>query len=232
MHNSFRLILFSILVSLFVSGCLAETELIPRRVSLHFNVDGVGGEPGELTAEGDTLRVTQLKYYLNSFILDTESAARLQANVGVIMRFRVQDAGSDVRRFSGNLGYQDFSTFTGMEYFIQPPPDSLTIPDSDLVEDGQRYSIAIRGTLNGSDFLYRSKANLDQILDFENDITIGADAETLRILLMTDIEDLFLDSQTGRILSPVNSADSAQIVTNVEQHLRVEASAERFLPNN
>lgn len=230
--RSYRSILSALLVPLFMVGCLNEKELVPKRMTLNFQVDGVGGETGELTAEGDTLNITQVKYYLNSFILETGDGARLQANIGVVLRYRTQDAGDDVRSFAGDLGYDEFSTFDGMEFFIQPPPDSVSVPDQDLVESGERYSVAIRGSYNGSDFLYRSKANLNENLTFDSGVTIGADAETLRVLLLTSIGEIFMDSQSGRILSPVDPADSSQIVTNIEQSLQVEASAERFLPSN
>ncbi len=233
--NSYRYSLFLIAaaaVLLAVSGCIPDAPLVPKRVSMSFLAEGVGDGTGELTSNDDTLTVSEIKLYLDSFILETEGEARLRARQQVILFYEDAYAGNESFQFASEMGYDDFNTFTGFEFNISPPPADLNINDQDLVTDGERFSIVMKGTYNGDDFLYKSKAELNRLLNFSSDVHLDDDAETLKLRVVIDVADVMVDGESGRILSPTDPDDASQIDSQIEQSIRVEASAKSAVPTN
>lgn len=217
---------------LLLSGCLPDAPPAPKRISMSFLAEGIGDQNSELTAGGDTLVLSEIKLFLNSFILDTRQEARLEAQEGFILQYESRDSGLDSDQFAGELGYDDFDVFTGFEFFIAPPPDSISVPDTDLVTGGERFSIVLRGNYNGSEFEYKSKGELNRLLDFDSGVNLGGENEILRVRLLTDVQEFMIDPEEGRILSPTDPADSSAIITRLENSFDVEAFAESVLPGN
>lgn len=228
-HSRLILILLGFLV--IMAGCLPDTPTVPNRISLSFLVDGMGGENGTISSDGNTLVVNEIKMYLGRYILGTPAEARLESNQGAILRFQDTHPGVPTQIFAGQIGYEDLDTFNDIEIFVAPPPDSVSVPDSDLVNSGERYSIIIKGTYNDSTFTFESKGSLNPLIEFSQ-VSLSADRETLSIEMMTDIRDFMLDPQEGGIISPIEPDNNDRIVNLIEEAIRVEVTAESTSPVN
>lgn len=221
--------LFALAITFLLSGCLPDAPPAPKRISMSFLAEGIGDQNSELTAGGDTLVLSEIKLYLNSFMLNTRQEVRLEARQGFILQYEARNSGLDSDQFAGELGYDDFDVFTGLELFIAPPPDSISVPDTDIVASGERFSIVLKGNFNGSEFEYKSRAELNRLLDFDSAVNIGGESEILRVRLLTDVRDFMIDPEADRILSPTDPADSSAIKTRLENSFDVEAFSESDL---
>lgn len=217
-----------VVVSLFlIQGCLPEDAPVPKRIAIQFNVTNVGTS---VEREGNSVNVETIKIMMDHFILSTDGEARLEANRPSILRYRDSDTGN-APVFAGQLGF-DFSTFTSIEMFIQQPDPQDNIPDRDLIDDGERYSIYMEGTYNGEAFEYQSKFTFNELLDFSSAVTIDGEEETLLILLLSDVADFMIDPETGQVLDPRQEENTDTIASLISQSFSVEASAEASIPLN
>ncbi|MDZ7771926.1 MAG: hypothetical protein U5K31_04195 [Balneolaceae bacterium] len=223
----------SLMAGLFVlsllSGCLQDVPSVPKRVNMTFLVDPVGSQNRTIERNGNELVVSEVKLYLGSFILETTGEARLEANQGIILNYDASNSGIENFIFAGELGYDDFNDFNAFEYFVNPPPDSISVPDTDLVSGGSRYSIYMKGTYNGEDFEYHSSSNLNHRLTFET-VSIGADKEILKLRIVCFVDEFLVDPQTQQILDPRESSNTDRIDQLLMESLDVEASSESTIP--
>lgn len=106
-----------------------------------------------------------------------------------------------------------------IEFDIHKPEDNETPPDSDfrIGDSGdERFSIVIRGTIDGEDFLYRSNENFDIELEFNTPITIEEGNQVYDITLNVDMSAWFMDEQ-GNPLDPRNFDQVNAIDESIER---------------
>lgn len=208
-------------------GCMPDDAPIPKRIQIQLNIENVGTA---VEREGNSVNIQEIKMLMDQFILDTEGEARIRANQPAILRYTESNAGSNISVFAGQIGFE-FDTFTGIEIFIQQPDPQDNIPDRDLISGGERFSIFIEGTYNGEEFVYRSKTSFAKLMDFST-ISIDGEEETLAILLKSDVQDFFINPETGQVLDPGQESNSETIDALIQESFSVEASARQSLPLN
>lgn len=228
MKTRFLSIAVVILGLFLIQGCLPEDAPVPKRIAIQLNIDNVGTS---VEREGNAVNIEVIKIMMDHFILSTEGEARLEANRPSILRYRKADAGSNAPVFAGEIGF-DFNTFTSIEMFVQQPDPQDNIPDRDLIDDGERYSIFMEGTYNGEPFEYKSKFTFTELLDFASAVTINGEEETLFILLRSDVQDFLIDPETGQVLDPRDADNADTIDSLISESFSVEASSEASLPLN
>jgi len=105
-----------------------------------------------------------------------------------------------------------------VELDVHKPEDNETPPDPEFrigSSGDERFSIILKGTVNGQEFIFRSRENFDVELEFPGNITIGEANTTIDITLRIDPSSWFTDD-SGNELDPSNFNDVDEIEENIE----------------
>lgn len=106
-----------------------------------------------------------------------------------------------------------------IEFDIHKPEDNEVVSDSDfrIGDSGdERFSVVIRGNIDGNDFLYRSNENFEIELELANNIEILENDNNLDITLKVDISGWFMD-ELGNPLDPRNFDHKSEIDESIKR---------------
>lgn len=106
-----------------------------------------------------------------------------------------------------------------IEFEVHKPEDDETPPDSDFKigdSGNERFSIIIRGTFDGEDFLFRSNENMEQEIELTSPLEISEDTENINVTLTVDLSEWFVD-ENGNALDPTNPDNEDAIDESIER---------------
>ena len=110
-------------------------------------------------------------------------------------------------------------SYDEIEFDVHKPEDNQTPPDSDfkIGDSGdERFSVIVRGTYDGQEFLYRSRENMEQELELATPLTISEDTESLNVTLAVDLSQWFVD-ENGNQLDPTVPDNENAIDESIER---------------
>lgn len=110
-------------------------------------------------------------------------------------------------------------SYDEIEFDVHKPEDNETPPDPDfkIGDSGdERFSVIIRGTFNGQNFVYRSNENMEQELELNTPLVISEDTENLNVTLTVDLSQWFVD-ENGNELDPTNPDNENAIDESIER---------------
>lgn len=220
-------LLFGLFLALVASSCsIFNPDIeVEKRVALYFEVDEIADT---LQANQDTLRVDEFKFSIGQFNLagnDIELGS--SNNIRSFIFGYDQNATEERLVISVGLSIADNVTFNSYKMFLRPVAESSNILDDDFKSSTGNYSIVIKGQFNGKNFRYRSKADFNKELSFE-EVKVDDDNETIVIIKSVDLKDVFYD-ENDNLLDPTDSENSAQIIENIESAIQVNAFASNLL---
>ncbi|NBC26108.1 MAG: hypothetical protein GVY08_04555 [Bacteroidetes bacterium] len=217
-------IMLTVMVMALISGCIETSDPEnPGRFEITFEVEDVGNE---LIAGTDTLVVNELKFSLEEFrITDVDSVVLgSEGNVDTFIFFHNDELPTENLVFSTSIGFVDVDEFIGYDIFVEPVKSSDNIADMDFFGEDENYSLIISGTINGSEFEYKSFPEFDRMFSFQP-VSLTTNSETLLIEKTIDFRDLLVDPDTGELIDPRNEENRQRIDASFEDALRVSVSA-------
>lgn len=110
-----------------------------------------------------------------------------------------------------------------IEFDVHKPEDNEEVSDTDfrIGDSGdERFSIVIRGIIDGEEFLYRSNENFDLEIEPAYNIEITENDINFDITLSIDVSKWFLDEQ-GNPLDPRNFEHENAIDESIERSFDV-----------
>jgi len=206
------------------SGCIETSDPEnPGRFEITFEVEDVGNE---FIAGTDTLVVNELKFSLDEFrITDVDSVVLgSEGNVDAFIFFHNDELPTENLVFSTSIGFVDVDEFIGYDIFVEPVKSSDNIADTDFFGEDENYSLIISGTINGSEFEYKSFPEFDRMFIFEP-VSLTTNSETLLIEKTIDFRDLLVDPDTGELIDPRDEENRERIDASFEDALKVSVSA-------
>lgn len=123
-------------------------------------------------------------------------------------------------------GYTVRDIYTKAKFQIHKAEDGQSIPDPEFREgpgENQRYSFIVKGTFNGTPFVYKSKKSMDIVINFNKSTNINLKKENLTVVFNKSI--WFTSGTTT--LDPNNSQNAGAIDTSIKNSFR-----RAFLDNN
>lgn len=217
-------IMLILMITALTSGCIETSDPEnPGRFDITFEVEDVGNE---FIAGTDTLVVNELKFSLEEFrITDVDSVVLgSEGNVDTFIFFHNDELPTENLVFSTSIGFVDVDEFIGYDIFVEPVKSSDNIADTDFFGEDENYSLIISGTINGSDFEYKSFPEFDRMYNF-GPVFLTSNNETLLIEKTIDFRDLLVDPDTGALIDPRNEENRERIDSSFEDALKVSVSA-------
>lgn len=99
--------------------------------------------------------------------------------------------------------------------------DETSVSDPDFSENGNHYSLVIRGSYNGEEFLFRSEEDFEIEMELNPVLEISDNNGSTSVAINIDPSGWFLDSQ-GNPLDPSDPANKELIEENIENSFEAE----------
>lgn len=109
-------------------------------------------------------------------------------------------------------------TYDEIEFKLHKPEDTETPPDPDFkigTSGDERFSIIVRGTYYGQDFLFRSTQNMEQEIELPEPLVLEEDRQ-VNVTLNVDLSTWFVDQQ-GNDIDPTLEQNRQAIDESIKQ---------------
>lgn len=110
-------------------------------------------------------------------------------------------------------------SYDEIEFDVHKPEDNETPPDPEfkIGDSGdERFSIIVKGTYNGENFVFRSRENMEQEIELSSPLVISEDTESINTTLTVDLSQWFVDAN-GNLLNPTNPDNQSAIDESIER---------------
>ncbi|MCH2449796.1 MAG: hypothetical protein MK198_06570 [Gracilimonas sp.] len=107
------------------------------------------------------------------------------------------------------------------EMEIENEDDGSSVSDPDFNENGNSYSVVIRGSYDGEEFLFRSDKDFEIEMELNPAIEISDNTSSTAVSINIDPTGWFVDSQ-GNPLDPSDPANKELIENNIENSFEAE----------
>ncbi|HMQ78215.1 MAG TPA: hypothetical protein PKE39_04845 [Ignavibacteria bacterium] len=209
-------ILFVILLA-FTSGCGEESSVT--------NSSGNGGTTDntslsvkldESVTGANYPVITEAKALITEIELETEpSGTSQEVRISPVVIY-FNTGGQVISVTAANL---PAGTWNKIKLQIHKPEDTESIPDPEFREGtsgNQRYSFIIKGTYNGSPFVYKSRKRADIIINLPAPLVTGGSQKNITILVNPAL--WFMNN--GNVLDPSNSGNDDMIDDNLKNSFK------------
>jgi hypothetical protein len=210
-----------------LSSCLSNNNNNAGPVlQLALQLNGTASMTGSdttLTAGNDSLMVTNMQVFLgHSELINSVDSTFIYPEFGII-RFssRPNSAGDrtgDTKLINRSRVVSDL--YTGVNFKVIQAPDSLNgrVPGIFYNNNGENYSMIIKGTYNDSSFTFKAVQPIDQRLSF----TLQMPEKNVRktILIYANVREWFLNN-SGGFLDPSVAENDSTINAHIKGSFRV-----------
>lgn len=163
-----------------------------------------------------SINITEAKALITEVELETEPSGTSQ-HIRIepfVINFHI--GGAVVTVTSGNL---PSGTFNKIKFKIHKPEDTEPIPDPEFREGtsgNQRYSFIIKGTYNGSNFVYKSRKSMNLLINLATPIITGNGSRNITVL----VNPVLWFNSNGGILDPGNTGNADEIDDNLKNSFK------------
>ena len=160
--------------------------------------------------------ITEAKALIEKVEVETEPSSEsiyLKIEPFVVNLFSLN---SVLQTVSGRIPEGNYSK---IKFKIHKPEDYQTPPDPEFKtgnSGNQRFSVIIKGTYNGSNFVYRSRKSVNMVFSLNRPLSIGPTMRNVTIKI--DIASWFRNGSD--VLDPSNSSNEDQIDDNIRDSFR------------
>lgn len=187
-QSIFTTIIFGILFAamlVFMAGCSDDSTITNN------NGSGSGSDNVSMSVKTDetvldnpaVLVITEAKALITELELETEPSSVSQhiRITPFVINFNM--SGTVVQSASGNIPAGSYSK---MKFKIHKPEDTEPIPDPEFrtgTSGNQRYSFIIKGTYNGTSFVFRSRRSTDLIINLTGNMNLQQTAKNITVIV-------------------------------------------------
>lgn len=110
-------------------------------------------------------------------------------------------------------------SYDEIRFDVHKPEDNETPPDPEFKtgdSGNERFSVIIRGTCDGQEFVYRSNENMKQELELTTPLVIDGDTGNLNVTLTVDLSQWFTD-EDGNPINPANPDNENAIDESIKR---------------
>lgn len=171
----------------------------------------------------DNIAITEAKALITNIEYERESSGRNQLHhTGpFIVNFGLSGSLTEIL-----TGYIVRDKYTKVKFQIHKPEENESVSDPDFKEGtgtNQRYSFIIKGTYNGSSFIYRTKQSLNLVVGMNEVTNVNLKKQNITVVL--NKTDWFKNGNTE--LNPNDPNNTAIIDENIKNSFKTS-----FLDDN
>ena len=207
-------ILFIILLA-FTSGCGEDSSVTNSNGNTTDNTS-LSVKLDESVTGANYPVIIEAKALITEIELETEPSGTSQEihSSPVVIYFNT--GGQVISVTAANL---PAGTWNKIKLKIHKPEDTESIPDPEFREGtsgNQRYSFIIKGTYNGSAFVYKSRKSADIIISLPTPLVTGGSQKNITVLVNPAL--WFMNN--GNVLDPTNPGNDDMIDDNLKNSFK------------
>lgn len=184
-----------------LTGCSKTTEPENQNFSLSYT-----SNQNLSKVQADTLHIDTVKILLRDIKLKQANEDSVDLKFGpFVIYLALENTVNTVTVNSVPAG-----TYKGVDFHVHKLEGNVTPPDPDFKEgenESQRYSVIVKGSFNGTPFVYKSKKSAKQKVTFDSPITV--DEDLVNVTLVVSPYTWFY--KNGNFLDPLDSANENDI---------------------
>ncbi len=207
-------ILFIILLA-FTSGCGEDSSVTNSNGNTTDNTS-LSIKLDESVTGANYPVITEAKALITEIELETEpSGTSQEIHISPVVIY-FNTGGQVISVTAANL---PAGTWNKIKLKIHKPEDTESIPDPEFREGtsgNQRYSFIIKGTYNGSAFVYKSRKSADIIISLPTPLVTGGSQKNITVLVNPAL--WFMNN--GNVLDPTNSGNDDMIDDNLKNSFK------------
>lgn len=219
-RDFFKLVIATILLG----SCISDAQISDeKRFSMLFNVSNVGNT---LTIGEDELYISEFKFALDRLVLNSDTDLIFETGNQITALIFAYNEEFDGNRLiiEVGLGVNDDLGFTEYSMFLEPVATRTNVFDEDFFGETNNYSVIIKGTVNGNEFVFKSSQDFDKTFTF-NTVRLDNETETIVLTKKLDAALVFTNNE-GEFIDPGNSQNNETIVNNIENNLQLTVISE------
>lgn len=205
------------LLLILISGCSDSSATNPTSSSSSGNSLSVSVKSdNSMDNPADEIVITEAKALITEIEFELEgSGTNQEIKAGpIVVNFNL--SGGIQTILSSNI---PTGVYDKVKFQIHKPEDTESIPDPEFREGesgNQRYSFIVKGTYNGSSFVYKSRKSASIVINFDN--AINLQAASLNLTVLFNHLQWFKSGQI--ILDPRNSSHENEIDDNIKSSFK------------
>lgn len=212
----------SLMSMLLLYGCNSTgTNDHMASMSLNFAAQNASSSSKIATTQADELTITEAKMLIKEVELESsledDGAANdtLDFETGpLVVSLNLDGTPNEV-----SINEVPAGSYDEIEFEVHKPEDGETPPDPDFKtgsSGNERFSVIIKGTFNGQDFLYRSRENMEQELELAHPLVINDDTGNTNLTLSVDLS-LWFKNENGTTLDPTAENNRSRIDDSIKR---------------
>ncbi len=205
-----------------IAGCISLSSCSNDSVT---SSSGIGGSSDNLSlsvmsemgqSDNPSIIITEAKALIEKVELETEPSSQsvyLKIDPFVVNLFSLNNV---LQTVAGQIPPGNYNK---IKFKIHKPEDYQTPPDPEFKtgnSGNQRFSVIIKGTYNGSSFVYRSRKSVNMVFQLSSPISIGSRLRNLTLKI--DPAAWFING--GNVLDPKNSSNEDEIDDNIRSSFK------------
>lgn len=218
LQKLFTPLLFLASLLLIITGCnLANSDNeTPKDVAVTMQIQTSATAAKFKAQSVDSL--TEIKFVVEELELESATEDSMDFEVENLIVNLPLD-GSRIQLTSQAIPAGFYDEF---ELEIEHDEDAQLFDDPDFYDGDTRFSIVIKGSYNGEEFMFRSQEDFEIELELNPALEISENAGSPQVAINIDTSLWFLDAQ-GNPLDPTDPANYITINENIEQSFDAEA---------
>lgn len=200
-----------IIIGAIFSGCsdsnTVSSNTTPENMSVSVKISDTG-----LDDPNAAIVISEAKALISEFEIEATDG---QSNEIKLRPFIINfDLSSNLKELLSV--YIPTKTYKKVKFQIHKPEDNETPSDPDFITGG-RYSFIIKGTYNGSPFIFKSKKTVNLILNMNGDVIIGNNKINISMLIN---KSGWFKNSGGSDLDPRDSGNENEIDDNLKNSFK------------
>jgi hypothetical protein len=205
-----HLILLTAIFTIFIINGCNDSTITPQSDNLDFSTVSSSDSIGD----AGILVIHSVKVLLKDIKLNVASSSEDTANFKVGPYVLYLDLSSSVNIIS--TGFIPAGTYDKVRFMVHKLEDNETAPDPDFVDANGRYSVVVRGSYAGVNFIYKSDKSAHQKLTFPGSLHVSLSGKS-NITLIVKPYLWFIEA--GIYLNPLDINNRSIIDNNIKENI-------------
>ena len=212
-QESRRLILITLAALFVIGGCSDSGDTSPGNLEAVYMSSTAGTDlTGTLVLESAKILIKDIK--LN--VANSEESTNFKTGPYVLFL----NLNSSMNTIGS--GYIPAGTYDKIQFEIHKPSDGELVPDPEFSDGSLKYSVIVRGTYNGSPFIYKSDKSAKQKLHLTNALIVTEFGSNVTLQVSPYL--WFIDSN-GQYMNPSDANNSEEIDNNLKDNIKASFKA-------
>jgi hypothetical protein len=212
----FASLIFAVLLLAVISGCSKDNPVQPSANNFSFSAAADNGTTG--MNPQNVLKIKEAKVMIKDLKIDLEKEGGSEEDEDINIGPFVINLSMDSKLNLITSTQLPAGNYEKVKFQIHKLQENEILPDPDFSDANGRYSVVVKGSFNGADFVYKSNVTANQKVNLQKTLNVAATISP-NITFYAAPYDWFYDDN-GNLLDPLSQISKNIIDHNIRDNLR------------